>query len=186
MSVKKHRLKGFFTLLLIWTFLIGSLPAHSQDIIAASDLTGGPSVFVFRTSRKAKQQKAAFRTEQKRSVAQKRETRAKIVKQTTVVAKANQVKRPTKRVDPQTFAKVSLKIKTIPREEASLILAGLGEYYLERDNLIDSIDAFRESVTLDSTNRFGREGLSDAYTRKGNEHLAKEETDKAKNFLEEA
>ena len=187
MIIKQYRLKTFLTLILVWTFLIGSLPVKGQgDIVGSSDLAGGSSVFVFRTSRKAKQRKVAFRSEPKRTIAQKRETRVKVVRQTTTVAKNNQKNRPTKRVDPQSFARMGPQIKVMPPKEASLIFAGAGEYYLERDDLAQAIDFFIESVTLDSTNRFGRQGLSDSYVRKGNEHLEKDENDKAKFFFEEA
>ena len=187
MIIKKRRLKGFLTLTLIWAFLISGVPGlKAQDLVASSDLSGGSSVFVFRGSSKAKQSKVAFKKNPKRTVAQKQQTRAKIVRQTNTVAKDNQKKRPTKRVDPQSLAKITQKLKTMPPKEASLVLAGAGEYYLERDDLVQAIDFFKESVTLDSANKFGKVGLSDSYTRQGYLHIEKNETDKAKFFFEEA
>ena len=185
MIIKKQWLKGFLTLTLIWTFFMSSVSnlKAQVDIVSSGDITAGSSVFMLK---KAKQNKVAFKRIPKRTVAQKQETRAKVVKQTIVVAKANQKQRPTKRIDPPTLAKIGPKIKTMPPKEASLIFAGAGEYYLERDDLAQAIEFFRESVTLDSANKFGRIGLSDSYTRQGNLHLEKNETDKAKFFYEEA
>lgn len=186
-GIKKQWLKGFLTLTLIWAFLISGVPSlKAQDIVASSDISGGSSVFVFRGSSKAKQSKVAFKKNPKRTVAQKQQTRAKIVRQTNIVAKDNQKKRPTKRVDPPTLAKITEKLRTMPPKEASLVLAGAGEYYLERDDLAQAIEFFRESVTLDSANKFGQAGLSDSYTRQGYLHIEKNETDKAKFFFEEA
>ena len=187
MITKNRRLKGLLCLTLMAAFLMSGVPGlKAQDIVSSSDITSGSSVFVFRTSSKAKQRKVAYKSVPKRTIAQKKETRVKVVKQTIVVAKANQKKRPTKRIDPPTLAKAMPKIRTMPPKEASLIFAGAGEYYLERDDLAKAIEFFSESVTLDSSNRFGRTGLSDAYTRQAGLHLENDETEKAKFFYEEA
>ncbi len=184
MITKKRQLRGFLTFALILVFLISGVPAlNAQDIVASKDITGGSSVFVFRPSSN-KQRKVAYKSVPKRTVAQKKETRIKVVKQTIVVAKVNQKKRPTKRVDPPTLAKYNPK--TMPAKQASLVMAGAGEYFLERDDITQAIGFFRESVTLDSTNKFGSSGLSDAYTRQAGLHLEKDEIEKAKFFYEEA
>lgn len=187
MITNVRRLRGFLTLTLIAAFLISGVPslkAQGQDLVASGDITAGSSVFKLR--KPAKQEKIAYKSVPKRTIAQKKETRVKVVKQTIVVAKANQKKRPTKRVDPVTLAKYIPKIKTMPPKEASLIMAGAGEYYLERDDLARAIEFFSESVTLDKTSKFGRSGLSDAYTRQAGLHLENDEADKAKFFYEEA
>lgn len=186
MNIKRNRLRTFFTVFLIWVFLISSFPNKAQDLVPSTDITGGSSVFVFKNSRKSKQKKVAFSSKQKRSAAQSRASRRKIVRQSNTVARANQDKRPTKRVDPQTLARMTPQIKTLPRQEASLIFAGAGEYFLERDDIEQAIGFFKESITLDDTHNFGKLGLSDAYTRKGNEHLDNDENDKAKSYFEEA
>lgn len=187
--ITKERLRWFLSLTLIAAFFMSGVPGlrgqGSGDIIAGGgDITAGSSVFKLR--RPARQEKTAYKSVPKRTTAQKKATRAKVVRQTIVVAKANQKKRPTKRVDPITLAKYVPKIKTMPPKEASLIMAGAGEYYLERDDLAKAIEFFNESVTLDSANRFGRSGLSDAYTRQASLHLEEDETEKAKFFYEEA
>ncbi len=186
MFTKTYRRKGFFTLFLISAFLLSSLPLRAQDIVTSSDLSGGSSAFVFRTNRKPTQTKVAFRTSAKRSSSQKRATRSKVVRQATTIAKAIQKTRPTKRVDAQELKRIEPQIPRMSKEEASLVFAGAGEYYLERDEIDKGLDFFRESVQLDANNKFARLGLSDASTRKGNELLEKEEFEKAKFYFEEA
>jgi hypothetical protein len=53
-----------------------------------------------------------------------------VVRQATTIAKSIQKTRPTKRIDAQEFKRIEPKIPTMTREEASLIFAGAGEYYL--------------------------------------------------------
>ncbi len=186
MFIKWHWQKSVIAGILISVFLLSGLPLTAQDIVTSSDISGGSSVFVFRGNRKPKQTKAAFTTVAKRTTVQKRETRTKIVRQTTTIAKAIQKTRPTKRVDAAEFKRIEPQIPRMSKEEASLVFAGAGEYYLERDDVDKGLEFFRESVTLDAANRFAKFGLSDASTRKGNLLLEKEEFDKAKIYFEDA
>lgn len=186
MFTKAYRRKGFFTLFLISTFLLSSLPLRAQDIFTSSDLSGGSSAFVFRTNRKTTQTKVAYRASARRSSAQKRATRSKVVRQATTVAKSIQKTRPTKRIDARELKRIEPQIPRMSREEASLVFAGAGEYYLEQDDIEQGLGFFREAVQLDEKNKFARLGLSDATTRKGNELLEKEEFEKAKFYFEEA
>ena len=186
MITKAYRQKGLITVILISTFFLSSLPIRAQDIVTSSDISGGSSVFVFRGNRKPKQTKISYQSVAKRTSAQKRATRSKVVRQSTTIAKAVQKTRPTKRVDAQEFKRIEPQIPRMTKEEASLVFAGAGEYYLERDEIDKGLDFFRESVQLDAKNNFAKLGLSDASTRKGNELLEKEEFDKAKFYFEEA
>jgi hypothetical protein len=43
----------FLGLAVISTLLIGTVPARGQQVVQVSDITGGSSVFVFRTGSKA-------------------------------------------------------------------------------------------------------------------------------------
>lgn len=185
--LSKSRLKnGGITAFLITAFFIGSLPLKAQDIVTSSDISGGSSVFVLRGDRKTKQVKAAYKPVAKRTVAQKRETRVKLVKQTITVAKAVQKTRPTKRVDAQEFKRIQPQIARMSKTEASLVFAGAGEYYLERDDVDQGLEFFRESLTLDANNKFAKLGLSDASARKGNQLLEAENFAKAKFYFEDA
>ncbi|MEO6590423.1 MAG: tetratricopeptide repeat protein [Pyrinomonadaceae bacterium] len=186
MFTELHWRKSFITSFLISAFLLSSLPLNAQDIVTSSDISGGSSVFVFRGNRKPKQTAAAFTTVAKRTTIQKRETRTKIVQQTTTVAKAIQKTRPTKRIDAAEFKRIEPELPRMSKDKASLVFAGAGEYYLERDDIDRGLDFFRESVNLDNTNKFALLGFSDASTRKGNELLEKEEFEKAKFYFEDA
>lgn len=186
MLSRSLRVNGLITAFLIAAFFVGSLPLRAQDIVTSSDISGGSSVFVFRGNRKAKQVKAAYKTVAKRTAVQKRETRARLVRQSNVVAKAVQKTRPTKRVDAQEFKRIQPQIARMSKDEASLVFAGAGEYYLERDDVDNGLDFFRESLNLSANNKFARLGLSDASVRKGNQLLEKEDFAKAKFYFEDA
>ena len=185
--LNKSRLKnGYITAFLITAFFVGSLPLRAQDIVTSSDISGGTSIFVFRGNRKPKQTKVAYQTVAKRTAVQKRETRVKIVRQSTTIAKATQKIRPTKRVDAAEFTRIQPQLARMSKEDASVVFAGAGEYYLERDNTDKGLEFFRESLNLNAKNKFASQGLSDASVRKGNELLEKEEFDKAKFYFEDA
>lgn len=188
MKIKRTRQKSLAAFVLTAVILFGGVPLKAQDIITSSDIAGGSSVFVFRVSRKAPQGKSAFRSSSAaaRSSSRRKASRQKVVRQSTAVARARQKARPTKRIDPQTFARLSPTFKTISKEEGSLIFAGAGEYHLERDDLAQAIEVLKEAVTLDPANKFASQGLSDAYTRRGNELLEAEDLPKARFFFEEA
>lgn len=183
---KSCRRNGLTTAFLIAAFFVGNLPLQAQDIVTSSDISGGSSVFVFRGNRKPKQTKVAYQAVAKRTVVQKRETRVKLVRQSTTIAKAIQKTRPTKRIDAAEFKRIQPQMVRMKKEEASLIFAGAGEYYLERDDIDKGLEFFRESLNLDANNNFAKLGLSDATVRKGNQLLEKEEFDKAKLFFEDA
>lgn len=186
MHSKSRPRNGFITVFLITAFFVGSLPLQAQDIVTSSDISGGSSVFVFRGNRKAKQTKVAYQAVAKRTVVQKRETRVKLVKQSTTIAKAVQKTRPTKRIDAAEFVKIQPQIARMSKEQASLVFAGAGEYYLERDDVDKGLEFFRESITLDAANKAGKLGLSDASVRKGNQLLEKEEFAQSKFYFEDA
>src|SRR5215203_3770241 len=61
--VHNHRFtKSFLSSSLLISICFSSVLVFPQDIVASDDITGGASVFVFRKSRKAPQEKAAGRT----------------------------------------------------------------------------------------------------------------------------
>jgi len=70
--------------------------------------------------------------------------------------------------------------------KASLLFAGVGEYYVDRDDLDNSIEFFRESTELDAKNEKARKGLSVALAAKGNELVAKDQPQAARSYFLEA
>ena len=78
------------------------------------------------------------------------------------------------------------QIATMPKDEASKLFAGVGEYYMDRDDSDRAIDFFRESLTLSESNSIAKSGLSEALALKGNALLADDSQDVARKFFEEA
>jgi tetratricopeptide (TPR) repeat protein len=188
MTGKKERRSLIFSVVLISTFLINGLPVRAQDVVTSEDFTGGSSAFVFKTSRKPTQKKIAFRTTTtfSRSKSAKLETVKRIAKQTVTVAKVNPKRTKSKEVVPTTVDVKSVEFQRKSPQEASVVFAGVGEYYLNQDNLDEAVNWFRESVQLDEKNVNAKNGLSDALTLKGTQILGKENYEIAKLLFDEA
>ena len=176
--------KGFLTAGVIGTLLICGTPTAAQDLVPVSDITGGASIFVFRTSSKASPKKFVSRTKTKRTKTQRIETAKKVSKQYVTLAKVTPRRSRTASVDPND--KRLPTIPTMPKEEAAKLFAGVGEYYMDRDDFNNAIDFFRESFTLDAKNVRAQNGLSEALALKGNELLVKDSAAAARKFFEES
>ncbi|HMT09236.1 MAG TPA: tetratricopeptide repeat protein [Pyrinomonadaceae bacterium] len=169
------------------SFLIAALlianaaPLYSQDFVQVSDITGGSSVFVVRSSSRA----ARKYTPQKstRSIAQKKESAKRIRTQLNTIAKTTPKTDRAAVVAPD---KLPANIKTMAPAKASLLFAGVGEYYIDRDDLENSINFFRESVELDTKNEKANKGLSAALAAKGNDLMVKDQPQGARAFFLEA
>ncbi len=158
--------------------------ATAQDIVPVSDITGGTSVFVFRGASRAVAKRFVAPVRTRRTKSQRIETSKKVTKQYSTLAKANPRRTRVESVRPDD-PRMS-QIKTMTKEAASKLFAGVGEYYMDRDNFDQAIDFFRESLELDSTNAISKSGLSEALALKGNELLAKDAFPIARKFFEEA
>lgn len=185
---QNQRRRWIFTLILVSTFLINSLPLRAQDVVTSEDFTGGSSAFVFKTSRKATQKKVAFRTTTtaNRSKKAKLDSVKRVTKQSLTIAKVNPKRTKSKEVNPTTVKLNSPEFKRKTPQETSVIFAGVGEFYLNQDNIDEAIGWFRESIQLDDKNINAKTGLSDALTRKGDQLLVKENYDIAKLLYNEA
>jgi tetratricopeptide (TPR) repeat protein len=175
--------KGFMSLLLMCSFLIGINPVPAQDLVPISDITGGSSVFVFRSSRKAPPKKFITVVKPRRTKIQRVETAKRVVKQSVMMAKAAPRRIRTKTVEP---TKVPPTINTMPKAEASKVFAGVGEFYMDKSETDKAIEFFRESVTLDEKNTNALNGLSEALATKGNQLLVQDNASIARAFFEEA
>lgn len=164
--------------------LAGALPVRGQELVSVSDITGGSSVFVFRTSAKAAPRKSVSRTRAARTKTQRIETVKKVSKQYVALAKVTPRRARTKSVDPNDPRMA--KIKTMPPDQASRLFAGVGEYYMDRDEFDKAIDFFREAVQLDRNYNVAKTGLSEALALKGNEELVRDARGPARRFFEEA
>lgn len=160
----------------------------AQDVLVTSGIGGGTSAFVFKTSRKAPQKKAAFRATStvKRSTTSKVANLNRVTKQSATVAKTSPKRKLSKVVDPIASSAEIAAVKRKTPQEASVIFAGVGEYYLNQDQIDESVNWFRESVMLDKKNLQAKSGLADALVRKGNIVLARENYDVARLIYAEA
>lgn len=185
---KNQRRGWIFSAFLVFTFLINGLPLRAQDVVTSEDFTGGSSAFVFKTSRKPIQKKVAFRISSSltRSKSAKLESIKSIAKQTQTIAKINPKRVRFKEVARETLNLNSVEFQRKTPQETSVIFAGVGEYYLNRDNLDESINWFRQSVELDGKNANAKNGLSDALTLKGTQLASAENYTVAKMLFEEA
>jgi superkiller protein 3 len=189
MKQKNYRQKFGYSLFLTFSFLINFVSAaKAQDVVTSEDFTGGSSAFVFKNSRKAVQKKVAFRSTAsvERTKAQRVETTRRIIKQSVTVAKVNPKRIKSAEVDPTSSAYKLIDLKRKSPEETSVIFAGVGEYWLNLDNVVESLSFFREATDLDAKNVNARNGLSEALTRQGDRLLNDEKYDLAKQPYEEA
>lgn len=177
-------IKGILGASVVSSMLLGAVPVSGQELVALNDITGGSSVFVFRTSSKAAPRKFVPRTRAARTKNQRIETAKKVSKQYVALAKVAPRRQRTASVDPndQRLA----KIKTMPPDQASKLFAGVGEYYMDRDDFNNAIDFFREAVSMDRKYQVARNGLSEALALKGNEELVRDARGPARAFFEEA
>jgi len=165
--------------------LMSSMPVAAQgDLIPISDVTGGSSVFVLRGGSRAAPKKFVSKVRSKPSKTQRIETVKKMSKQYTTLAKVTPRRVRVEAVDPN-----DKRLKDIPRMDpatASKLFAGVGEYYMDRDNYNEAIDFFREALSMEAKNSVATTGLSEALALKGNELLVKDSFPVAKSFFEEA
>jgi tetratricopeptide (TPR) repeat protein len=164
----EKRCLAFLTICMI---LASAFPARSQDLVPVSDLTGGSSVFVFRNTSKATPKRVVVKARATRTKTQRIETARRVSKQYVTLAKAapRRVRSETVREDDPRLP----KIPTMPKEQASVIFAGVGEYYMEKDEYTRAQDFFRESIQLDARNTKAQGGLSEALALEGNDVLVK-------------
>jgi tetratricopeptide (TPR) repeat protein len=157
----------------------------AQDLVPVSDISGGSSVFVFRSSSKAAPQKFVSRTRATRSKEEKRASTVKITRQYEELASVTPRRSREKVVDPHNLPD-AVRLKTMPKEEAAKLFAGVGEFYIDKNDSENAINFFREAVALDRNNPIAPKGLSEGLSLKGNELLVKDQTKAAKDLFDEA
>jgi len=157
----------------------------AQDLVPVSDISGGSSVFVFRSSSKAAPQKFVSRTRATRSKDEKRASTIKITRQYEQLASVTPRRSREKVVDPHNLPD-AVRLKTMPKEEAAKLFAGVGEFYIDKNDSENAINFFREAVALDKSNPIAPKGLSEGLSLKGNELLVKDQTKAAKELFDEA
>lgn len=183
MKTKINGRKAAVCALLMCSFLTSGLPIGAQDLVPVSDITGGSSVFVFRASRKAAPKPFISSIKPNRSKTQRHETARKVTRQFTVIAKIAPRRARSKSVDPNNLPPSAA---SMPKEQAAVIFAGVGEYYTDKEDLERALEFFREAFTLDAANKSAQMGLSEALALKGNRLLVEEKAETARAFFEES
>lgn len=170
--------------LVLIAILLTTIPISAQgDLIPISDVTGGSGIFVLRGGVKGPP-KSVLPSRANRTKAQRIESTRKVSKQYTALAKVAPRRTRTAVVTIEEFR--AADPNRMQPADASKLFAGVGEYYLDRDNYNEAINFFRESLTLNSSNTISQTGLSEALALKGNELLVKDSFPVARTFFEEA
>jgi tetratricopeptide (TPR) repeat protein len=174
-------IKSLFSSIVLLSLNLSCLLVFPQDIVAADDITGGSSVFVFRKSRKEPQEKAAGRTMRAgggRVRANRNRFDSQVAanrKRRAASAKANQAQLAKNR-ERQRNAKIAL----------SDTLTAKADGMLESKQIDQAIATYREALKNNPKNDDARLGLSDALAAKGTEVAGDTNNIAAAVFLEEA
>ncbi len=170
--------------LIMCVILMAAVPARSQDLVTVADLAGGSSVFVFRNTSKSAPKRTVVRASGDRTKSQRIESARRVSKQYVTLAKVapRRVLSTVVREDDPRLP----KIPTMAKEDASVLFAGVGEYFMEKEEFARATDFFREAIQLDSKNMKAQTGLSEALALEGNEVLVKGNVAAARQKFEEA
>lgn len=169
--------------LIMVAVFISSTESAAQELIPVSDVTGGSSVFVLRGGSRTTPKKFSTKARVQRSKSERIETAKRVSRQYVTLAKIDPRRTRTTVVDPKSLPP---DIQRMPKDQASKLFAGVGEYYMDRDDYNHAIDFFREAITMDAKNSIAATGLSEALSLKGNELLVKDSFPVAKTFFEES
>lgn len=196
MRSKSNWRKIVFSALILWTFLLNSIPVKAQrdDIVGSDDISGGSSVFVFRQSRKAQQVKFAARANVRRTPSQRAESRNSFLAQ---VAKTKSKTASGKDNSQTVLASnqtgkggkggiVTPPIKTGSKTQASEAIAAVGANELQAKNFDKAVEAFQSAVRLSPANQNAKLGLSEALTGKADALLDKDDAAGAISLYNEA
>jgi tetratricopeptide (TPR) repeat protein len=167
------------------SFLMSTLPLAAQDLVPVSDITGGSSVFVFRGTSKGPSKKFTTVDRGSRTKGQRIASAQKINRQYVTLAKVAPRRARTTVVDPHDLPPEK-KMKEMPAPEAAKLFAGVGEYYIDKEDTSNAIEFFRQAYDLDKSNSVAKNGLSEALSLKGNEFLVKDQNEDAQAKFEEA
>lgn len=183
MNIRKRRNRALLSLSLLIVTVFSSLPVAGQDLVPVSDVAGGSSVFVFRSSSRSAAKRVVSIAKPTRSKAQRMAAVVNIKKQYDTIARTAPKLNRAKAIEPD---KLPPGVRTMPKDKAASLFAGVGEYYIDKSDLDNSIQFFREALNLNPANVNGQVGLSEALALKGNELLVKDQNDAAKAFFLEA
>ena len=178
---KKPFAKSLFSSIVLLTLNLSCLLVFPQDIVAADDITGGSSVFVFRKSRKDPQMKAAGRS-MRAGGGRVRSNKAKYSAQVA----ANRKRRSDKAKSTQaTVAKGRPQPRT-SKITLSNTLTAKADAQLEAKQIDLAITTYREALKNNPKNEDAKLGLSDALAAKGIDVAGDTNNPAAMPYLDEA
>lgn len=154
----------------------------AQDLVPVSSLTGGSSIFVFRSAARAARSSAPP-ARPTRTRSQRIETAKKIRTQYDTIARTTPRPGRSKALDPNDLPR---NVRTLPAAQGSRLFTGVGEYYNERGDFEKAIEFFTDAVNLDPANTGAKAGFSEALAMKGNDLLVKDQAAAAKGVFLEA
>jgi tetratricopeptide (TPR) repeat protein len=159
-----------------------SVAAQSDSLVPVRDITGGSSVFVFKGGSKSAPKRFVSKTRASRTKAQRNEATRRVSEQYVALAKTAPRRTRTEAVNPNRLA----EIRRMPPQQASKLFAGVGEYWVDRDDFKQATEFFGEAYDLDETNNVARMGFSESLALLGNEELAKDNIPSARSRFTEA
>ncbi|HUR99663.1 MAG TPA: tetratricopeptide repeat protein [Pyrinomonadaceae bacterium] len=157
-----HSAKSFFSSILLISICFSGMLVFPQDIVASDDITGGASVFVFRKSRKAPQEKAAGRSVRAGS-AKGRSSRNRYDTQLA----ANRKKRSAQVKANQALLAKNRSQQRNAKLTLSNTLTAKADALLESKQTDQAIATYREALKNNPKNADAKSGLSDALVAKG-------------------
>jgi len=173
---KRKTVCYFLSAIVIFSMLAPATRIYSQDIVAAEDIGGGSSVFVFRESRKKPQVKAAagggMVVRAGRGGASKRIDSSYIARH----------KRPAAKPGPAGPRRGAAN----PNLKLSTTLTAKADSLMQSGQTDEAITTYRDALKKNPKNTAASNGLSDALTAKGIEASGPNNTEAGVVYLEEA
>jgi Tfp pilus assembly protein PilF len=183
MKTRTNPIKSLMAAIAGVSILAAAFPAAAQsDLVPVRDITGGSSVFVFKGGSKSAPKRYVSKTRATRTKAQRNEATRRVSKQYVALAKVDPRRTRTEVVNPTRLA----EIRRMAPKQASVLFAGVGEYWVDRDDFRQASEFFGEAYDLDKTNAVARMGLSESLALFGNEELAKDNVPSARSRFNEA
>jgi tetratricopeptide (TPR) repeat protein len=180
--VRRRRTRVVAAAMLVALLVIGPIQSAAQDLVLVSSITGGSSVFVFRSAQRQVRRPLAP-SRPTRSKVQRLEAVKKINRQYATVAKTQPKVNRARSLDP---TKLPRNARTLPAAQGSKLFAGVGEWYLEKGDFARAIEVFNDAITLDENNKDARNGMSEALALKGNTLLEQDQAKAARAVFLEA
>jgi tetratricopeptide (TPR) repeat protein len=144
--------------------------AAQSDLVPVRDITGGSSVFVLKGGSRSAPKRYVSKNRASRTKAQRNEATRRVSRQYVDLAKKDPRRTRTESVNPNRLA----EIRRMTPDKASILFAGVGEYWMDRDDFKQASEFFGEGYQLDETNNIARMGYSESLALLGNEDLARD------------